>query len=90
MTNGNTGLVNNIAEIEEAEDVNGKIIKSDSEIDIQQIDNSNMGSADLIIGIKTGGLVNYVITSLTTMILIALVTYIIYKRILKKRGYHIW
>ena len=90
MTNSNTGLVNNIAEIEEAEDIEGNITKSESNEETQQTDNPNMGSADLIIGIKTGGLINYLVTFLTTIILIALLTYIIYKRILKKRGYHIW
>lgn len=72
MTSSNTGLINNRAEIAETYGVNG----SDED------DSDNIASADVILGIKTGGVMIALYTFLIIAILIGL-GYLINKKILK-------
>ncbi len=83
MTETNTGLINNIAEIEEAYDINGNSTTEKIKAETQS-DEIMKGSADIIIGVRTGEAVNYIITILTSIILLGLTTYILYKVIHKK------
>lgn len=74
MTESNTGLVNNKAEI----------IESSNELGIK--DETNVkGSADVIISVSTGALVNYVVTTLITLIVLAGLAYIVNKKYLSKK-----
>lgn len=75
MTSSNTGLINNQAEIE-------------SSYSVYSTDNdksNNKASADIIIGIKTGAVVSYILLTLTIIIVICGVAYLINKKILKDK-----
>ena len=69
MTASNTGLINNQAEI----------ISSSNALGLSD-DNNNKGSADLMISIGTGSTVSYFIATLTTIILMSGITYLIFKK----------
>lgn len=84
MTESNTGLINNRAEIETAYNSLG-IQDVDSTPNNQEKSEDDMGSADLIIGVKTGAAISYIILTLTTIIVIFGIAYIINKKILKKQ-----
>lgn len=72
MTSSNTGLINNRAEITESYSAEG----SDNN------DSDNIGAADVILGIKTGGVQIAIYTSLIILIIIG-IGYVINKRFLK-------
>ena len=74
MTETNTGLINNKAEIKESTNLLGL---NDEKRDI--------GSADVIISVSTGTVVSYVISTITTFIIIAALAYFINKKYLSKR-----
>ena len=74
MTDSNTGLVNNKAEIAE----------SSNELGIKDETNEK-GSADVIISVSTGALVNYVATTIITLIVLAGLAYLVNKKYLSKR-----
>ena len=82
MTESNTGLTNNKAEIESAynslgipnttkQEKNGKV--------------TNAGSADTIIGVKTGAAVSYVALTLTIIIAICGLAYLVNKKLLMEK-----
>lgn len=74
MTESNTGLVNNKAEIAE----------SSNELGIKDETNEK-GSADVIISVSTGALVNYVATTVITLIILAGLAYLVNKKYLSKK-----
>ena len=74
MTDSNTGLVNNKAEI----------IDSSNELGIQG-KTSQKGSANVIISVSTGALANYVATTVITLIVLAGLAYLVNKKYLSKK-----
>ncbi len=83
MTETNTGLVNNTAEI--AEDYNSLNVKDkDSSTENKQKSEDDMSSCDLIISVKTGGAISFVAITLSIMIVITAGAYVIGRKILKK------
>ena len=74
MTDSNTGLVNNKAEIAE----------SSNELGIKDETNEK-GSADVIISVSTGALVNYVATTIITLVVLAGLAYLVNKKYLSKK-----
>ena len=83
MTETNTGLVNNTAEI--AEDYNSLNVKDkDSTSGNKQKSEDDMSSSDLIISVKTGGAISFVAITLSIMAIITAGAYIIGRKILKK------
>ena len=75
MTNSNTGLINNQVAIDDSYNTLG----------INDSDKEDNGSADIIIGIKTGAAVSYVILTFTIIIVICGVAYLVNKKILKNK-----
>ena len=84
MTENNTGLVNNTAEIVESYNEQG-LKDSDSTEGNRAKGEDDMGSADLILSIKTGQVVATVLVILSTIVIIGVAAYIIAKRALNKR-----
>ena len=80
MTESNTGLTNNKAEI--AETYNSLGLQNLSEVQTEQ-DRRNakvtMGSADMIVGVKTGKAVSYVALTMTVIVIICGAAYLINK-----------
>ena len=74
MTDSNTGLVNNKAAI--AETSNDLGAKNES---------NDKGSADVIISVSTGALVNYVATTVITLIILAGLAFLVNKKYLSKK-----
>ena len=83
MTESNTGLVNNTAEIAEAYNTLN-VADMDSTPGNRQSGEDDMGSADLIVSVKTGAMVSYVALTLFLIAVIAIIAYIMSKKILKK------
>ena len=82
MTESNTGLTNNTAEI--AEDYNSYGIQDiDSTPGNKQTNEDDMGSSNVIISVSTGAAVSYISLTLSIIILIAVGTYIVSRKILK-------
>ena len=79
MTESNTGLTNNKAEIELAYNSMGI---PNTTTDNNNEDTSNAGSADAIIGVKTGTATSYVALTLTTIIVILGLAYLVNKKLL--------
>lgn len=83
MTENNTGLVNNTAEIKE--DYNARGIKdTDSTAGNKNSSEDDMGSANLIISVSTGAAISYVAITISIIAIIAGVAYTISKKILKE------
>ena len=74
MTESNTGLINNKAAIDE----------SSNELGIKDASNDK-GSADVIISVSTGALVNYVTTTVITLIVLLGLAYFVNKKYLNKK-----
>ena len=74
MTNSNTGLINNRVEIDD----------SYNSLGITETDNSDVGSADIIIGIQTGPAVSYIITIIGIIIVICGLAFFVNKKFIKK------
>ena len=79
MTESNTGLTNNKAKIESAYNSLGI---PNTTIDKENEDTENVGSADAIIGVKTGTAVSYVTLTLTIIIIIGGLAYLVNKKLL--------
>ena len=79
MTESNTGLTNNKAEIQSAYNSLGI---PNTTIDKEEQGTVNAGSADAIIGIKTVTAVSYVVLTLTIIIIICGFAYLVNKRLL--------
>ena len=73
MTESNTGLINNKAKIEKSSNSQG--------IENQ---NNNMGSANVIISVSTGALVNYVTIVLIVFVAMGLLAYLFVKKLVIK------
>ncbi len=85
MTENNTGLINNTAEIAEAYNEQG--IKDRDSIPGNKVkEEDDMGSADVILSIKTGEIVMVVVTIITLIAILSVSAYFIIKMILKKKG----
>ena len=83
MTESNTGLTNNKAEIINSYNTLG--VTNASENASKQNNNKESkakGSADTIIGVKTGAAVSYVALTLTVVIVIAAAAYLVNKKLL--------
>ena len=76
MTNSNTGLTNNRAEIAEYYNEQGTKDKNLNEDDL--------GQADLIISVSTGRIIGYIAITLILIIALAIISYIILKKEIKK------
>ena len=79
MTEVNTGLTNNNAQIETA---NNSLGIPNTTTDKNNEGTSNAGSADAIIGVKTGTAASYVALTLTTIIVILGLAHLVNKKIL--------
>lgn len=73
MTESNSGLINNKAKIEKSSNSQGTENKNDS-----------IGSANVIISVSTGALINYIVIVLITFIVMGLLAYVFVKKILIK------
>ena len=73
MTESNSGLINNKAKIEKSSNSQGTENKNDS-----------IGSANVIISVSTGALINYIVIALVTFIVMGLLAYVFVKKILIK------
>ena len=73
MTESNSGLINNKAKIEKSSNSQGTENKNDS-----------IGSANVIISVSTGALINYIVIVLVTFIVMGLLAYVFVKKILIK------
>ncbi len=82
MTEENMGLVNNLAEIAESYNTQG-ILDKDSTAGNKQKGEDDLGESDVTIGIKTGTTINYIIFTLSAIVILMTTTYIICKKILK-------
>ncbi|MCI9063018.1 MAG: hypothetical protein HFJ17_00180 [Clostridia bacterium] len=82
MTESNTGLTNNTAEIVKAYNNNGVADIDSTPGNMAQED--DLGSADIIISVKTGALVSYITLTLSTIIILAGAAYMINKKIIDK------
>lgn len=83
MTESNTGLIGNTAEIAEAYNTRGAVDK-DSTPGNRVRGEDDMGQADLIIGVKTGAVISYIIITLSIIIVIGIAGYLISKKVLSK------
>ena len=84
MTSSNTGLTNNKAEISSAYNLLN-IEDTDSTPGNNNKDEDDMGSADVIITVSTGTAVSYVALTLSIVVMIAGIAYIIYKKFLTQK-----
>ncbi len=73
MTEGNTGLVSNEAEITESSNELG--IKNKTQ---------EKGTANVIISVSTGALINYVATTIITLIILGLFAFLVNKKIINR------
>ena len=84
MTEENTGLINNTAEIAAA--YNELDIKDTNSTPGNNVKGENdMGSADVIISLKTGRVVMYITLTIATLIIVATTVYIIKRKILNEK-----
>lgn len=83
MTESNTGLINNTAEISKVYNPKG-ITDVDSVPGNNIVEEDDFGAADVIISIKTGAMANYIVLTMIVLIGIAFMAYLINKKILKK------
>lgn len=84
MTESNTGLTNNKAEINSAYNLLN-IDDTDSTPGNNKKDEDDMGSADVIITVSTGTAASYVVLTLSIVIAIAGISYIIYRKFLTEK-----
>lgn len=84
MTGSNTGLTNNKAEIESSYNSlglpNTAVTKDKSGTQSEYV-----GSADAIIGVKTGTAISYIVLTLTSIIMIGGLAYLVNKKILRDK-----
>ena len=84
MTEENTGLVNNVAEIAEDYNIYGVSDTNSTPLNKAQGEN-DMGSADAILTVKTGEVFIYVSVIITSIILGGIVIFIAYTQIKKRK-----
>ena len=83
MTESNTGLTNNIAEIAETYNTLG-VENNNSTPGNKDTKETDTGSANIIISVSTGVAVSYIALTLSIITLIAIIAYIASKKILKE------
>lgn len=83
MTESNTGLIANTAEIAEAYNTRGMEDK-DSTPGNKVNKEDDMGQADLIIGVKTGAAISYILITLSIIVVIGVAGYLVSKKVLSK------
>ena len=83
MTESNTGLTNNKAEIESA--YNSLGIPNTTTTTEKNGETQNAGTADTIISVKTGAAVSYVALTLTIIIVICGLAYLVNKKLLLEK-----
>ena len=83
MTESNTGLIGNTAEIAEAYNTRGASDK-DSTPGNKAKNEDDMGQADVILGVKTGAAISYIIITLSIIAVIAVAGYLVSKKVLNK------
>ncbi len=82
MSNSNTGLVHNVAELSQVE--NSKNLPDGDSVPKNRMQGEDdMASADVLIGVQTGKEVAYVTLAIVVLIMLATGIYIINKRVLK-------
>lgn len=84
MTESNTGLVNNTAEIAESYNEQG-LPDIDSVAGNQAVGEDDWGSADVILSIKTGQIAITVTFIITTIVILSVGAYVIARIVLKKK-----
>ena len=84
MTESNTGLINNTAEIAKAYNQSG-ISDIDSIPGNNKKGEDDLGSADVIIGVKTGAAVSYLALTVSILVILAGGAYLINKKILNSK-----
>ena len=84
MTESNTGLINNKAEISKAYNTLG-IEDIDSKFGNKQGNEDDLGSADVIISVSTGAVISYVVVTLSMIIIIGIVTLVGSKKIVNNK-----
>ena len=82
MTETNTGLTNNMAEIKESSSVNNTG-DSDSTQGNKKSGEDDLGQANVIIGVKTGAAISYVVITLSIIMLISASALYLYKKLEK-------
>ena len=82
MTESNTGLTNNMAEINQSTSINNTN-DSDSTSGNKTSKEDDLGQANVIIGVKTGAAINYILISILIILATAFGGYIINKIALK-------
>lgn len=83
MTESNTGLVGNTAEIAEAYNTRG-LGDKDSTPGNKEKKEDDMGQADMIIGVKTGAAISYILITLSIITIIGVAGYLVSKKVLNK------
>ena len=83
MTESNTGLISNTAEIAEAYNTRGASDK-DSTPGNKAKNEDDMGQADVILGVKTGAAISYIIITLSIISVIGIAGYLVSKKVLRK------
>ena len=83
MTESNTGLIGNTAEIAEAYNTRGASDK-DSTAGNKAKNEDDMGQADVILGVKTGAAISYIIITLSIITVITVAGYLVSKKVLNK------
>ena len=83
MTENNTGLTNNTAEIAESYNALG-IEDRNSTSGNKQAKEDDLGQANIILSVSTGAAVSYISLTLSIIAVIAVGAYIITKKILKE------
>lgn len=82
MTENDTGLVNNTAELSEV--YNEKGLTDINSTPANKVkDENDMGSADIIIAISTGGIITYITLVISLLCIIAVGAYFINKKVIK-------
>ena len=84
MTENNMGLVNNLAEIAEAETLLG-VEDIDSIPGNKKRGEDDLGSSDLSIGVKTGAAVSYIMFTISSIVILLASSYLISIKIIKER-----
>ena len=82
MTENNTGLVSNIAELTDVSNEIGAEDLDSTPGNVTQGED-DLGKADIIIGVKTGALVTYIGVVLAILVVIGVGAYILNKKVLK-------
>ena len=83
MTVNNTGLINNKAEI--AESYNEQGLEDIDSTPGNNLTEDDLGSADVLISIKTGQVIGTVLIIITIVAILGVVAIIITKKVLKKK-----